>query len=404
MEIPVNAARIKRLLSLLILAVCAVYAYGRPAYSEETTALDRFKKPMPEIELLPEDQFVAATNDFKAIPYGDKSLAYTLRWPKTWEAGEDKVSSTFELNTKLFSSINIWYSPPRMGGRSRLEVKAVDLENQLTAEQWYLKNLLQSGQTLEGFTVHSDKKVEALMIVMEDDVSYYLRTVTIINGKRVLQAQYYVPMFFWNEEKSMQAQCLKSFDITYPTEEVIENLLSFQFLDVAEVKYPESWQLRARGLTTIEKMNAKFLNVRKTKNKYDRLDESIEGQIDVTLVSSLTSESLLNEVENYKKDLEGTGMLVGKKIDTIENYKYNENFSFAATEVYQGIDSTNDSMDYELWFSLLVSGNYYYFVTLLTPSRNESYNTWAINTQTYRLVVSNIKPSAAGFFDKGDDL
>lgn len=369
-----------------------------------TDGIERFKKPMPPVDLLPEQQFLEMTQEHSAVPYGDKSLAYSLRWPKTWSAGEEKSSSNFELNTKLFTSINIWYSPPRMGGQSRIEVKAVDLEFQLTAEQWFLRTVLESGQTLEGFTVHSDKKVEALMIVMEEDTSYYVRTVTILNGKRVLQAQYFVPMLFWGEERAMQAQCLSSFNVTYPTESMIENMLAFQFLDVAEVKYPESWKARAKPLTSVEHMNVKFLNIRETKSLGGRIEESIEGQVDATLVSAETSESLINELETYKKSLEGTGMLLGKKLENREDYAYSENFSFALTEVYEGIDSTNDSMEYELWVSVMVSGGYYYFVSLLTPSRNESYFTWARNTQTYKQIVQGTAPSAGGFLDKADDL
>lgn len=344
------------------------------------------------------------TQEHKTVPYGDKSLGYSIRWPKDWVAGEDKGSSNFELNTKLFTSINIWYSPPRMGGRSRIEVKAVDLEFQLTAEQWFLQNVLESGQTLEGFLVHSEKKVEALMIVMEDDTSYYVRTVTLLNGKRVLQAQFFVPMFFWNDERALQAQCLSSFSITYPTESIIENMLAFQFLDVAEVKYPESWKVRSKPLTSVERMNVKFLNIRETKNKVGRIDESIEGQVDATLVSTQTSSSLIKEIEQYKKTLEGTGMLLGKKLENKEDYNYSKNFSFALTEVYEGIDSTNDSMEYELWVSVMVSGGYYYFVSLLTPSRNETYFIWARNTQTYKQIINGTIPSAGGFLDKADDL
>lgn len=353
---------------------------------------------------MPQEQFLSMTQEHKTVPYGDKTLAYSIRWPKDWIAGEDKGSSNFELNTKLFTSINIWYSPPRMGGRSRIEVKAVDLEYQLTAEQWFLRTVLESGQTLEGFTVHSDKKVEALMIVMEDDTSYYVRAVTILNGKRVLQAQYFVPMYFWNEEKTMQAQCLSAFNATYPTEALIENMLAFQFLDVAEVRYPESWKVRARPLTSVERMNVKFLNIRETKGHAGRVEESVEGQVDATLVSSQMSDSLIREIDDYKKSLEGTGMLIGKKLENKQKYKYSENFSFALTEVYEGIDSTNDSMGYELWISVMVSGGYYYFVSLLTPSRNESYFTWARNTQTYGQIIEGTIPSAGGFLDKADDL
>lgn len=396
----------KKVLLALILAI-GVFAGGwasAATTSGVSDGIERFKKPMPPVDLMPEQQFLDMTQEHKTVPYGDKSLGYSIRWPKDWVAGEDKGSSNFELNTKLFTSINIWYSPPRMGGRSRIEVKAVDLEFQLTAEQWFLQNVLESGQTLEGFLVHSEKKVEALMIVMEDDTSYYVRTVTLLNGKRVLQAQFFVPMFFWNDERALQAQCLSSFSITYPTESIIENMLAFQFLDVAEVKYPESWKVRSKPLTSVERMNVKFLNIRETKNKVGRIDESIEGQIDATLVSTQTSSSLISEIEQYKKTLEGTGMLLGKKIENKEDYNYSKNFSFALTEVYEGIDSTNDAMEYELWVSVMVSGGYYYFVSLLTPSRNETYFIWARNTQTYKQIINGTIPSAGGFLDKADDL
>ncbi len=396
----------KKVLTALILAI-GVFA-GDWASAATTSGvsdgIERFKKPMPPVDLMPEQQFLDMTQEHKAVPYGDKSLGYSIRWPKDWVAGEDKGSSNFELNTKLFTSINIWYSPPRMGGRSRIEVKAVDLAFQLTAEQWFLQNVLESGQTLEGFLVHNENKVEALMIIMEDDTSYYVRTVTILNGKRVLQAQFFVPMFFWNDERALQAQCLSSFSITYPTESVIENMLAFQFLDVAEVKYPESWKVRSKPLTSVERMNVKFLNIRETKNKIGRVDESIEGQVDATLVSTQTSSSLIKEIEQYKKTLEGTGMLLGKKIENKEDFDYSKNFSFALTEVYEGIDSTNDSMEYELWVSVMVSGGYYYFVSLLTPSRNETYFIWARNTQTYKQIINGTIPSAGGFLDKADDL
>lgn len=397
----------KTLVLVLLMALFVQASGGALAAATKagpTDGIERFKKPMPPVDLMPEQQFLDATQEHKVVPYGDKSLGYSIRWPKDWTAGEDKGSSNFELNTKLFTSINIWFSPPRMGGRSRIEVKAVDLEYQLTAEQWFLRTVLESGQTLEGFKEHSEKKVEALMIIMEEDISYYVRTMTILNGKRVIQAQYFVPMYFWGEEKAMQAQVLETFAATYPTEAMIENMLSFQFLDVAEVRYPESWKARAKPLISVESMNVKFLNIRETKGKFNRVEESIEGQIDATLISSQTATSLIQEIENYKKNLEGTGMLLGKKLGNMEDYQVSENFSFALTEVYEGIDSTNDSMEYELWVSVMVSGGYYYFVSLLTPSRNEAYFTWARNTQTYKQIVQGTAPSAGGFLDKADDL
>lgn len=375
-----------------------------PANAENPDSLstvDRFKKPMPIIDPIPEKEFLEATEEFKVTPYGEKSLAYSIRYPKGWEIGEDKSSSNFDLNTKLFTSINIWYSPPRMGGRSRLEVKAVDLKYQLTAEQWFLQYIMESGQTLEGFSVIDDNRVEALMLVMEEDTTYYLRSITVLNGKRVLQVQFYVPGFFWNDEKALQAQCVKTFAVTYPMEEIIENMLTFPFFDIAEVKYPESWKLSAKPLKSVERMNAKFLNIRTTKQKFSS-QETIEGQIDITLISATDSESLISEIEEFRSTLEGTGMLVGEKKEVIKDIKYNENYIFGLTEVYEGIDSTNDAMEYELWYTVLVSGSYYYFVTLLTPSRNDSFILWARNSQSYKTIVELMAPNLGGYIENSN--
>ncbi len=396
---------VKKSLFLICFAVGLLLASHHNANSadgeaKKSTAIDRFKKPMPEMQPLEMEKFIELTEEHKDIPYNDKSLAYSIRWPKGWEKGEDKKVGNFDLNTKLFTSISIFHGPPRMGGRSRLEIKAVDLQYQLTAEQWYLQYVLESGQTLEGFIVHSERKVEALKIVMEHDTSYYVRSTILLNGRRVLMAQYYVPMFFWNDEKALQARCVQSFKELYPREDTIENMAAFQFLDIAEVKYPESWKIWAKPLKDVNKMNIKFLNVRETITRWKQTQESIEGQVDATLVSSLSSDSLLREIEEYKKTLEGTGMLVGTKMYTEPELDYNENFSFAVTEVYEGIDSTNDSIDYELWFTVMVSGNYYYFITLLTPSRNESYFTWARNSQTYKIIIEGITPSSGGFLEQ----
>lgn len=374
-----------------------------PADSVDSNSIERFKKPMPEMETIPQDKFEEATTLYESTPYGDASLAYRIRIPKEWQKGEEKSSSNFQLNTKLFSDINVFNSPPRMGGSSRLEIKAVDLEYQLTAEQWFLQYILESGMTTESFVVHDEKKAEALMITMQEDTTYFTRILVQINGRRVIMVSNHVPLAFWNDEKSMQAATLASFQILNPKEEQIEKMISYQFLDVAEVKYPESWQYHAKALKSVERMNVKLLNIRQTKEKFG-MKESTEGQIDVTLVSAETSDSLIAEIENYKKYLEGTGMLVAKKIGNKEDIKYHENVNFALTEIYQGIDSTNDTMDYEMWFTVMVSGNYYYFITLLTPGRNESYYTWARNTQSYKLVVAQTIPSAGGFLDKADEL
>lgn len=366
--------------------------------------MTRFRKPMPELQLLPPEEFDAVTTLYEGVPYNDSMLAYKVRVPNDWEKAPEQGSSNFLLSNKLYSELAVFHGPPSILGRSHLQINAVNLEYQLTAEEWFLIHILEEGYTTEGMVVHSKDKVEALLIIMDGDVSYVVRTMAFINGKRAIYAEYYVPLVLWNEERSMQEQVMASLEIVNPKEEIVENLLAFQFLDIADIKYPESWEVRAKPLRSVERMSTKIVNIRETADKVGRVQGETQGQVDATLVASAAAESLIKEIENYKKSLEGTGMLVGDKIESIDGLSYNENVDFGFTEAYKGIDSTSDFIDYELWFTVMVAGNYYYFITLLTPARNETFAVWARNIESYKIMVESAEPSLVGFMDTDGGL
>ncbi|MCK5374207.1 MAG: hypothetical protein KAJ40_02885 [Alphaproteobacteria bacterium] len=368
----------------------------------KTDIFERFKKDLPELPLASQEKFLELSKSVTKKPYGEDVLAYSMRIDKDWTEGVDRTSTNFILSEKLFLELSSYYGPPTISGRSRIVIEALNLEGNLTAEQWYIKYILEGGYTTEGFVAHSPNKVESLMVIMERDYSYYLRTLVMINGSKVIMVKYYIPAIFFQEQAVMQAMILNSFKLTYPVQRQYQEMLQYRFLDIAEFKYPAQWKIYARPVRSVDRLNAAVLNVRDGADNSSgkAVSAATEGKLDVTVISSAIKNTLIEEIAEYKKTIEADGMLIGKRIPEDYEFTYEKNIDFAITEVYKGMDTFENMSEYEFWFTVMVGGNYYYFMMLLTPSRNEMFGTWAENTENYKLMVANFKPMVGAFLER----
>lgn len=361
----------------------------------------RFKKDMPAVKKLSDEEFEKATKPVKKKPYGDNALAYNVRVPSNWTEKESGSSSNFVLSTKLFLELSVFYGKPTVYGRSRLEINVLKLEGNLTAEQWYLKYILEGGFTTVGFVVHHENKVESLMVLLEKDRSFYVRTVVSFNGDNVIMARYYVPVANIATEAAMQAQVIESFNLLYEVERPVTEMMTYSFLDIIDLKYPMGWRVYTKPVRDVDRMAVTLMNTKEFLNRFGVMESSsTEAKMDVTVVSSSSQSTLVEEVAKYKQKMERDGMLIGKKIETDDKFTYNENIDFALTEIYEGGDATNEFSEYEFWFTVMVGGNYYYFLMLLTPSRNDRFGVWAENTQNYKKIVEEVAPMAGAFLER----
>lgn len=373
---------IKRVVLLLaLLSVCGVVPF-QGALAQKI--LERFNTPLPEIPLMEEQDFLAATTLYEDTPYNDEALAYKIRLPKNWQKLTEAGQGSFSLSSTILGEIARYYGPPTLTGRSFFKIQALELKFQTSAPEWFLQYTLSNGYTLEGMKIHNDKKVEALFVVNEGDASYSVRTIAHVNEKRMILAQYYVPYEFWEDEKAMQAQALGTFELVNLKDMLIEEMRTFQFLDVAEYKYPVSWELRTPGMKSMDRMNTILINKPKP--------DSMDGQIEIDLISHYIAEGLKEEIRAYKKKMEERGMLFGKMIEKKEGYDLDTLFDFALTEVYQVSDKDSALHNYEFWFTVMSAGEYYYFVSLLTPARDDDFFIWSRNTFTYELVLESMVP------------
>ncbi len=366
-----------------------------------------FKKPLPDIEFIPEDEFNASSLLYKG---GQSDLAFEIRLPKDWttQSGYSSTLGGGEGNA-LFGELARYYGPTQlMIPRSYLTIEVVSLNYQLTAEQWFLQFILENGFAIQGMNVYNDREIEALFVSLIGNDSFAVRSKVFLSGRNIVMARYYMPVENWEVEKKSQASIIRSFKMENLSEENVEKMLVYQFLDVAEMKFPASWTLHSPRATSVEKMSVSLLNIAgdedqasvKTSASTEYSDRHVlEGKIDVNILSAFAADSLESELNSFKENLNDQGLILKNHLEADSGYIYNPDFSFAKVDVFEASDTSQSNMNYELWLGMLAANDYYFFVTLLTPSRDQDYFVWSRNTQTYKLILNMIEPTDSSIWD-----
>lgn len=330
------------------------------------------------------DEFLAQTTLHEETPFGDKYLAYRLRLPNGWTKKDSNLSNTMDVSKKLLGEIASYYGPANLGERSTLVIQAADLEYQITAKNWFTNYIFSRGYTLQGLKTLSDKRIEALYVALEKDVSYIVRAVVEVNGSRIIMAIYSIPEQHWNAERSFQSLALKSFQFISPEPVRIEETRTYAFLDLLRFDYPKSWRLLAPNIYSIEAMDAKIIN--------SSQDGTLEGEIDVHVVSTELDTTLAEEVKTVQSSLDRKGLVIGKLLEQPQNYKIKDHIYFSRIEIYQANDKEKELVDYEYWIGVLMEDRYFYVVTMLTPSRHTDFAVWARNGEAFKTAIESLRP------------
>ncbi len=367
----------------------ALFAVPQTIFAQKIT--EQFKKPMPEFELTSQAEFEKQTNLLSKEFKQDEALSYEIRIPKNWtESGKGGLSEISVSN--ILGELGKFYGPPNIDERSKLVVEAVGLEYEMTAQQWFVQYLLANGYNLQGLKAYDNDNAEALYVLIDNGISFAVRAMARVNSKRVVFAQHYVPIDRWHDEKVAQAQILQSFQLKKDIQGFVEEMGVFQFLDLVELQYPKSWSLKALPIRTVDRMQVELLNTATVQNDYEKAKTRLDGQIDFNLVSIFASETLEEELDWFRDSLAEKNMLLGDVLEVRDDFLFGDKFDFVDTQVYRATGDVSKLVEHELWLTIMSKDEYYYFVSLFTPSRDHDYFTWARNTETYKLVISTIEP------------
>ncbi|WP_435641887.1 hypothetical protein [Micavibrio aeruginosavorus] len=376
----INPVRVSSLLCLLMM----VGVIGLAVPKAWAQAFDI--KKISELPNYPMDPaaFEAATTAYEDTPLGDKFLSYKIRLPKDWKKSADDNLRSQDLSKRLLGEVARYYGPVTGDVRSRFVIMALELDHEITARNWFLHYILSRGYTLQGMKELSDRRVEALYIQMEKDTPFVVRATAEINGPRMILSMVYVPEALWKGQEGMQDAIIDSFHFIAPEDSRLSSTQTFAFLDLLRFDYPTSWRLRAPNIQSIDVMEASVINTRDEK--------TLNGEIDINIISTELDTTLAEEVKALQKELEERGMVIGAMIEQPTDYTFQPQVSYNRVEVYEMTNKEKSIQDHEYWIAVLIEDRYYYIITMLTPSRNVDFYTWAGNTEAFGRVIQSMRP------------
>lgn len=381
--------KVRALLAVLFLTA---FSFVHPAFSQlEHVDMTKIPEIASFLKELPEQKFLEDSELIEDTPLGDKYLAFRLRLPKkwtratigekvTWDASQTDGSN---IGQRIMVQISQYFGPTRLDALSRFEVSAQTLQHEVTAKNWFMHEILARGYALEGLNVYSDRKVEALYVMVERGTAYVVRAIAEINGPRVVLASYWVPDKYWAEERAQQEHAIKSFEFVSPHMTKIELTKSYAFLDLLSFEYPASWRLIAPNIWSIEGMEAKVVS------SVD--DKMLNGEISIVIVTNEDESYLNDEIAFIKKDMESRNLQFNKRIEVLnDKYKLGPHVLYSYFEAYKL--QKDGTIDHEFWLGIMEESRYYYVVSMITPGRSKEFYSWARNVEAFQTVVESLKP------------
>ncbi len=379
---------LKKSFVLLLVILFAVVGFDSLATAQNLH--DDFTKPMPDLKSISQEEFNKSSVLHEVLPSGFESLSYKLKLPKKWTRKDTSIGNLASLSSGFLSDIDRYFGPPNIQGRSYFSVQAEKIEHKMTAEQWLILYMVENGYTIEGFEVHNDNRAEVLFVSIDNDVTYIVNAVVQLTGDKAIFAQLFIPSKEWKQQASTARLITGSFELDSIEDEQIEQFDVFHFLDIAEIAYPESWKLVAKPLKSVDEMEVSLLSVG-AKNQFSSKN-ILKGKIDVALASDYVIDDLEEAIKQHLKDKSVEHLLIQDAFEEHEDFTVNENIRVEQIKTYSAVDRSKSSIDYEYWLGVFSYDEYYYLISLLTPSRTANFPDWVRNTQTFRSVVQSAKP------------
>ena len=375
----------------VLIAITAAGGIATPAFS---AGLDL--KGVPAVKEFPP----IAAADIKAKmkkskeikPYNLDELSYEILLPKDWTDSIQQAPVT-GANDKNFLSNNVlsmvakYVGPPKNLVRSHLTIEALQLPYDISARNWLVNYVVRNGFTMSAMTEKSPYEIEARYVQFDRDQTYAVRVRALINGPKLILVRYYLPQENEKEEEALQGQIVSSFRLLNMGQQGVEKLEEYGFLDQSFFNYPASWELKERNILSIERMSALLFQSKRDENDVVTLD----GHIKINVISKLLKTTLAQEIETFRSNLVIKDYSVGKLIETI-SYKYHPTIKSGKAQIYQLVPSQPNTMQYyEFLVAVMEGADYYYIVSMISPSRDIDFYTWAQNIEVARIIVESVR-------------
>lgn len=338
----------------------------------------------------------------------EKLVSYEIRLPKKWienaqgEAAEEIQNKLMKLkgraiggqggdgttpiNDSVLSVLGKYTGPATNLVRSYATVEAQGLVHEVSALHWMVNFVIGNGFTLTAATEFSSRHADGLYVQMTTDQTYVVLMRVFINGNRVIIARYYLPQENYDQEKDEQWMAISSFKLKNPSDQRIERQDTYAFIDQSYFDYPVSWTLEKQPILSIERMSATLYL-----GQLEKSGMIFNAHIRVNAISKLLGTTLAQEIEKFKQGITIKDYSIGAFMENLD-MKYNPSIKYGKSQVYYLIpDDKTNLRNYEFLMTIMENEYYYYFVTMVTPTRENNFFAWARNMETYKIILQSLR-------------
>lgn len=355
-----------------------------------------FLSEVPELNepenMLSDEEFIKQTEEILIYSKNGEKVNFSIRVPKGWEREEIIESSSFGLSNKIVTDIAIFKSPPAYGFRSKITISAMLMDYEISAKSWVVNYLTSQGFAIEGIKEYGKNQAEVEYVKIGSDSPYRSRIMVMTEGLKVTIAEFMSPLQPYLDERAIQTKTVRSFRIYETGEKVKTSMKQYSFLDISQVSYPSSWEIRATPIQEIDTMSVSFFNLEKSDDP-DKSDKMI-GKISVEMFSSFVPGlKIQKKVEEIRdNEIESINMSIYNKLEEITSFNPDPYISSYKSEIF-GIEAESKYvLRHEYWITLLEAQDYYYIVSMITPERQKRFDTWSENAEMYKLIIESIQP------------
>lgn len=391
----------KRLALLCMLGGIAAGSFvAAPAHAVDLKSLfQRRQTPLSLRDIYPvqnEDDFDGIAKSFHGTPFNDPQLEYEIMVPKDWNSVERPDAHGTKGQTNLIADLAQFSSPVINAMRATVTIQSVNLTQEISAQNWLKNNIRSNKYDLQGdVNAISDKRASAECVgtSLNGSVSYIYMTAQF-NGNKAVLVRFDSPLPLKNVLAFVSKRIVDSFQFILATDRPIEVQKSFMFANALKFRYPESLIIKNVDVGDTRYMSAQFYNQTKEieDSERGRIPAVTNGLIRFAVIKRSYSTSLTKATNDMRDFVTKTLGLEFKKLVDSRKAPVSNRFLFSRYEVYQVLPKTNtNAMPQEIRFLALGDKNWYVFGVLWTPSENEDFYNWAVNTQDFDMMIRDFR-------------
>lgn len=333
-----------------------------------------------------EESFKLNTQAFHEIPFDEAAYEFDIKLPKDWIRENVELKMPHVAGAQQVPEDIARFKSPRIGtAQMVVTVQDVTAAHEISARNWLKQFAVIGGYTIDGDIEEIDNKRAAMAYgTFFEGKSTYTRVLAQISGDTVFILRFEMPDNFRGPFGFLQKRALDSFRLINPSNESVEQPGVFVLAESMRLTYPESWTVNYYNYNDPTRVALQLHNQNKNTG-------ALEGIIRVAAIKRGQRNSLDGEITLMKKYFETNVGLSFTKLVSSDTPKTAPRWAFARDEVYQTQPKKEGAAPQELHLAILGDKDWYVFAFLLTPTERDDFNSWARNTQTFNMLVRDLK-------------